>query len=129
MDARVTEFPVAEAKARFSELLDRAEKGESLTIRRHGKPVARLVPAQGEALTVEERRERRLAWEARRDAADGPRLGPDLTVQDLIDAGRMRAAVRRLVTSSDSLWNDFFDAPGIDLGAREQPPAQERDFL
>jgi prevent-host-death family protein len=88
MDARVTEFPVAEAKARFSELLDRAEKGESLTIRRHGKPVARLVPAQGDTLTVEERRERRLAWEARRDAADGPRLGPGLTIKELINEGR-----------------------------------------
>jgi prevent-host-death family protein len=84
MDARVTEFPVAEAKARFSELLDRAEKGESLTIRRHGKPVARLVPAHD----VEARRRATDIWMGRREAPDGPRLGPDLTIKDLVNEGR-----------------------------------------
>ena len=44
MDARSTEFSVADAKAHFSELLARAEAGEEITIKRHGKPVARLVP-------------------------------------------------------------------------------------
>jgi prevent-host-death family protein len=34
-----------EAKTRLSALLDRVEKGGSLTITRNGKPVARLVPA------------------------------------------------------------------------------------
>jgi prevent-host-death family protein len=34
-----------EAKARFSELLDRVEHGEEITITRGGKPAARLVPA------------------------------------------------------------------------------------
>lgn len=33
-----------EAKTKLSELLDRVERGESLTITRNGKPVARLVP-------------------------------------------------------------------------------------
>jgi len=33
-----------EAKTHFSALLDRVEKGEEITITRHGKPVARLVP-------------------------------------------------------------------------------------
>ncbi|MFM9977960.1 MAG: type II toxin-antitoxin system Phd/YefM family antitoxin [Sphingomonadaceae bacterium] len=44
MDARVTEFAVADAKARFSELVARAESGEAITIKRHGQAVARLVP-------------------------------------------------------------------------------------
>jgi prevent-host-death family protein len=35
----------AEAKAKLSELLDRAARGEEITITRHGKPVARIVPA------------------------------------------------------------------------------------
>ena len=35
-----------EAKTKLSALLDRVEKGESLTITRHGRPVARLVPAE-----------------------------------------------------------------------------------
>jgi prevent-host-death family protein len=31
----------AEAKAKLSDLLDRAARGEEITITRHGKPVAR----------------------------------------------------------------------------------------
>jgi prevent-host-death family protein len=38
------EIGVREAKARLSELLERVEGGEVLTLTRHGKPVARLVP-------------------------------------------------------------------------------------
>ena len=38
-----------DAKTHLSELLDRAEKGETITITRHGKPVARLMPADDEA--------------------------------------------------------------------------------
>lgn len=34
-----------EAKTRFSELIERAEKGERITITRHGKPVAEIGPA------------------------------------------------------------------------------------
>ncbi|MGA8028813.1 MAG: type II toxin-antitoxin system prevent-host-death family antitoxin [Bryobacteraceae bacterium] len=33
-----------EAKTHLGELLDRVERGESVTITRHGKPVAQLVP-------------------------------------------------------------------------------------
>ena len=33
-----------EAKTRFSALLDAVERGEEVTITRHGEPVARLVP-------------------------------------------------------------------------------------
>jgi prevent-host-death family protein len=36
----------ADAKARLSEMLDRVERGEEITITRHGEPVARLVPVQ-----------------------------------------------------------------------------------
>jgi prevent-host-death family protein len=32
------------AKAHFAELLDEVERGETIVITRHGKPVARLVP-------------------------------------------------------------------------------------
>ena len=34
-----------EAKTHLSDLLDRVERGEELVITRHGKPVARLIPA------------------------------------------------------------------------------------
>lgn len=35
---------VSEARRNLSKLLDRVARGENLTITRHGKPVARLVP-------------------------------------------------------------------------------------
>jgi prevent-host-death family protein len=35
-------YSVAEAKAKLSELIDRAEKGEGVTITRHGRPVVEL---------------------------------------------------------------------------------------
>ena len=33
-----------EAKTKFSELLDRVENGEMVTITRHGRPIAEIVP-------------------------------------------------------------------------------------
>lgn len=36
-----------EAKTHLSALLDRVERGEEVTITRHGRPVAKLVPVQG----------------------------------------------------------------------------------
>ena len=36
---------IAETKDRLSELIARAEKGEEITITRHGRAVVRLVPA------------------------------------------------------------------------------------
>ena len=37
-----------EAKTHLPRLLDRVAQGESLTITRHGKPVARLIPIPGD---------------------------------------------------------------------------------
>ena len=37
-------YTVRAAKANFSKLIERAEKGEEIVIARGGKPVARLVP-------------------------------------------------------------------------------------
>ncbi len=37
---------LAEAKAKFSALVEEAESGETVCITRHGKPVARLGPPQ-----------------------------------------------------------------------------------
>ena len=36
-----------EAKTHLSALLERVERGESITITKHGRPVARLVPVEG----------------------------------------------------------------------------------
>jgi prevent-host-death family protein len=45
LEVGVTTVGVYEAKTRLPELLARVEQGERVTITRHGKPVAALVPA------------------------------------------------------------------------------------
>jgi prevent-host-death family protein len=86
MDMPVREFAVADAKARFSELIARAEAGEEIVIKRHGAPVAKLV-AVVPKMSVEERRQKRLEFQEWR-RLHGPTLGPDLTIRQLIDEGR-----------------------------------------
>jgi prevent-host-death family protein len=39
--------PIAEVKKNLCDLVDRAERGETIVILRHGKPIARLAPLQG----------------------------------------------------------------------------------
>jgi antitoxin VapB len=41
----------------------------------------------------------------------------------------LRDGARGIVAPSESVWDDFFDSPGIDIGEREQPPVQEREPL
>lgn len=41
----------------------------------------------------------------------------------------LREGKRRVIVPADAVWDDFFDAPGVDLGARDQPAAQVRDPL
>jgi len=86
MDARVTDFAAAEAKAHFSELLSRAEAGEEIVIHRHGKPIAKLVPVKRK-MTLEERQKAHDDWIAYR-RAQNITLGPDLTIKELINEGR-----------------------------------------
>ena len=38
----------------------------------------------------------------------------------------LRDGDRRVIVPADRLWDDFFAAPGFDLGEREQPALQER---
>jgi antitoxin VapB len=39
----------------------------------------------------------------------------------------LREGPRRVIVPSDAVWDDFFDAPGIDLGERDQPALQDRE--
>jgi len=84
------DLPIAKAKARFAELVRRAERGETVILTRHGRPVARLAPIgpgdEPSAVAFEaaegirepvtpygaERRDRRLlpASESRREALE-----------------------------------------------------------
>lgn len=60
-----------EAKNKLGHLLDLVEAGEEVTITRHGKEVARLVPARA----AYSRDEARAAIERIRDRAAGLKLG------------------------------------------------------
>lgn len=35
----------------------------------------------------------------------------------------------RVIAPADAAWDDFFDAPGVDLGKRTQPEAEAREPL
>jgi prevent-host-death family protein len=74
-----------EAKTHLPQLLDRVEHGESIVITRHGKPVARLVPATAGKPRPDVRQAvaDMLALRDRR----GPKL-KGLKVKDLIEEGR-----------------------------------------
>jgi prevent-host-death family protein len=76
-----------EAKTKLAELLDRVAGGETVTITRHGKPVARLVPAGVEE--DERARRRALIDEIKRKRAGWDRgAKPGTTIAELIKAGR-----------------------------------------
>lgn len=49
-----------EAKTHLPRLLDRVARGESLTITRQGRPVARLVPVEDDQLSRSRRAARRI---------------------------------------------------------------------
>lgn len=70
-----------EAKTRFSELLERAEKGEQITITRRGVPVAVLGPLPSK------RRKGKSLVEEFRALRKGVTLG-GITIRQLIEEGR-----------------------------------------
>jgi len=79
----VSEVGAYKAKTHLAELLDRVEKGERIVITRHGRPVAVLSPPPGAAdRTVDEAIDGILGFR------EGRRLGPVLSVRDLIQEGR-----------------------------------------
>jgi prevent-host-death family protein len=78
-----------EAKTKFSELLERVSQGEEITITKHDKPVARLVPfdkpSQVELTTL---------FQQMASFRAGHPLNPKdlekVSYRDLIDGGRKR---------------------------------------
>jgi prevent-host-death family protein len=72
-----------EAKNRLSELLAAVENGEEVTITKHGRPVARLVPVNA----LDQARVAAAISELRRLRGQ-VRLGDSETVEDLVDEGR-----------------------------------------
>ena len=78
----MAEVGAFEAKTHLSRLLDLVEQGETITITRHGKPVARLIPVASSS-----RDERRHAIMELKKLRTGQTLG-GLSVRKLIDEGR-----------------------------------------
>jgi prevent-host-death family protein len=72
-----------DAKTHFSELLERVESGQEVTITRHGWPVARIVPMTRKTTP----KQRRSAIEAMRRLSQGNSL-KGLRIKDLIAEGR-----------------------------------------
>ena len=71
-----------EAKNRLSELLQLVENGEEVTITRHGKPVAKLVPASQYDPARVKRAVEELKEMRKKHRLDG------ITIKDLINEGR-----------------------------------------
>ncbi len=59
------EMSIREAKAKFSAAIAAAERGETVTITKHGKVIARDQPATGKKIEVEFRRRRCLSEKRR----------------------------------------------------------------
>ena len=72
-----------EAKTHLSELLEKVEAGEEITITKHGAPVAKLVPIKKEASTEE----RVAAIQRIQMLSRGLSLG-GLKTKDLVSEGR-----------------------------------------
>ena len=50
------------------------------------------------------------------------RLPEDVAFPENVHAvAILREGRRRVIVPADAVWDDFFDAPGIDLGDRDQP--------
>jgi len=71
-----------ETKTHLAELLRRVQRGESITITKHGVPVAKLVP-----LDDEKKRNVAEAIAAIREFRNGHTLG-GITIRELIEEGR-----------------------------------------
>lgn len=73
-----------EAKTHLPRLLERVAKGEEIIITKHGKPVARLVPAQ----PAETKPDVHQLIEEMRAFRKGNTLGEGIAIRELIEEGR-----------------------------------------
>ncbi len=80
-----TVIAASQAKAKFSELLERTRQGEGFAITLHGEEVARLVPAKGPSLS--EIQSAIAGIKSRRITLNPPGK-PRLRLKDLINEGR-----------------------------------------
>jgi len=78
------EIGAFEAKNKLGALLDWVANGEEVLITRHGKAVARLVPAT----PTFDRAKARQAARGPIEASRGVRLGGQITIRELVNEGR-----------------------------------------
>ncbi len=56
------------------------------------------------------------------------RLSKDVAFpSEVNEVAVLREGNRRVIVPANAIWDDFFDAPGVDLGSRSEAPAQERE--
>ena len=66
----------------------------------------------------------------RTNRSQAVRLPKDVAFpNDVIEVDILRDGKRRVIVPANAVWDDFFDAPGIDLPPRTQPPLPRRDEL
>jgi antitoxin VapB len=41
----------------------------------------------------------------------------------------LRDGVRRIIVPADSVWDDFFNSPGVEIAERDQPAVQVREVF
>jgi prevent-host-death family protein len=73
-----------EAKTHLPQLLERVANGEEFTITKHGKPLARLVPAS----VIKSKPDVRQVIEELKAFAKGNTLGENINLRDLIEDDR-----------------------------------------
>ena len=58
------------------------------------------------------------------------RLPKDVAFPDGVrEVAILRDGSRRVIVPAQSIWDDFFDAPGIELAERDQPSLPARESL
>jgi len=58
------------------------------------------------------------------------RLPKDVAFPETVrEVAILRDGARRIIVPANAVWDDFFDAPGVDLGERDEPQIQVRDPL
>jgi antitoxin VapB len=66
----------------------------------------------------------------RSNRSQAVRLPKSLAFPDSVKEVRLvREGQRLVIVPSNAAWDDFFDSPGIDLPAREQPALEDREPL
>ena len=84
----MSSIPVFDAKTRLSELLVQAQRGEEITITRHGVPMARLVAVRSTKVGAAAKRQRsvEVAFAALASLRKGVTL--DIPLREAIESGR-----------------------------------------